>query len=199
MARPREFCVNEALDRALDAFWVNGYEATSVCDLMEAMDLQKGSLYKAFGDKHSLYMAALEQYIRQSHEFDRQTLENAASPKEGITKWMNRDIKSKCSDSMKRGCFVVNALTELAYKDKDVAAAIKKHLANMTKLLTETLERGQQQGQFRADVSASGIAHILVTHLFGLATLGKAVSTKSASLQGIKNLLTLIETPDNTV
>lgn len=195
MARPREFCVNQALERALDAFWVNGYEATSVCDLMEAMDLQKGSLYKAFGDKHSLYMSALEQYIRQSHEFDRQTLENAASPKDGITKWLNRDIKKKCSDSMKRGCFVVNALTELAYKDEQVAIAIKNHISNMTKLLTETIEKGQQNGEFRSDVSAGGIAQILVTHLFGLATLGKAVTSKSASLQGIKDILTLIEQP----
>ena len=197
MARPREFCVDQALERALDAFWVNGYEATSVCDLMEAMDLQKGSLYKAFGDKHSLYMSALEHYIQQSHAFDRDTLENAASPKEGICKWLNRDIKKKCSDSMKRGCFVVNALTELAYKDEKVATAIKNHISNMTKLLTKTIQQGQEIGEFRSDVSASGIAQILVTHLFGLATLGKAVTTKSASLKGIKDILTLIEQPAN--
>ena len=193
MARPREFCVNKALERALDAFWVNGYEATSICDLMEAMDLQKGSLYKAFGDKHSLYMAALEQYIRQSQDFDQQTLEDAATPKEAITKWLNRDIKKKCNDSMKRGCFVVNALTELAYKDEKVAAAIKNHISGMTKLLTKTIQQGQETGEFRSDVSANGIAQILVTHLFGLATLGKAVTSRSASLQGIKNILTLIE------
>ena len=197
MARPREFCVNKALERALDAFWVNGYEATSVCDLMEAMDLQKGSLYKAFGDKHSLYISALDQYIRQSHEFDRETLENAASPREGIRKWLNRDIKKKCGDSMKRGCFVVNALTELAYKDEQVAGMIKNHIAGMTKLLTEIIEQGQQKGEFRTDVSANGIAQILVTHLFGLATLGKAVASKAASLQGIKNILTLIELPSS--
>ena len=197
MARPREFCVNKALERALDAFWVNGYEATSVCDLMEAMDLQKGSLYKAFGDKHSLYISALDQYIRQSHKFDRETLENAASPREGIRKWLNRDIKKKCSDSMKRGCFVVNALTELAYKDEQVAGMIKNHIADMTGLLTEIIEQGQQKGEFRTDVSADGVAQILVTHLFGLATLGKAVTSKTASLQGIKNILTLIELPSS--
>ena len=197
MARPREFCVDKALERALDAFWVNGYEATSVCDLMEAMDLQKGSLYKAFGDKHSLYMSALEQYIRQSHEFDQQTLEDAATPKEAVTKWLNRDIKKKCNDSLRRGCFVVNALTELAYKDEQVATAIKNHISGMTRLLTTTIQQGQEEGEFRSDVSASGIAQILVTHLFGLATLGKAVTTKSASLQGIKNILTLIEQPGN--
>ncbi len=195
MARPREFCVNKALERALDAFWVNGYEATSVCDLMEAMDLQKGSLYKAFGDKHSLYMSALEQYIRQSREFDQQTLEDAATPKEAVTKWLNRDIKKKRNDSMKRGCFVVNALTELAYKDEQVAAAIKNHISDMISLLTKTIQQGQEEGEFRSDVSASGIAQILVTHLFGLATLGKAVTSKAASIQGIKNILTLIEQP----
>ena len=59
MARPREFDISDALDRAMEAFWRHGYEATSMADLMEAMSLQKGSIYKAFNDKHSLFMAAL--------------------------------------------------------------------------------------------------------------------------------------------
>ena len=80
-------------------------------------------------------------------------------------------------------------------EDEEVAAAINNHISNMIKLLTKTIKKGQQQGEFRLDVNASGIAQILVTHLFGLATLGKAVTSKSASLQGIKNILTLIEQP----
>ncbi len=44
MARPREFDIDEALDAAMGAFWEGGYEATSMANLMEAMDLQKGSI-----------------------------------------------------------------------------------------------------------------------------------------------------------
>ncbi len=193
MPRPREFCVNEALDSAMDAFWKNGYEATSLFDLMEAMDLQKGSIYKAFGDKHSLFVAALQHYLEQAHMFDQSVLEDARSPREGIRAWLNRDIKQKCGDDMKRGCLMVNALTELAYKDEEVAKIIKTHIADLSKLLTRTIQQGQDMNQFRTDISAGELAQLLITHLFGLATMGKAVSSKSSTLQGNKNILMLLE------
>ena len=193
MPRPREFCVNEALDSAMDAFWKNGYEATSLFDLMEAMDLHKGSIYKAFGDKHSLFVAALQHYLEQAHMFDQSVLEDARSPREGIRAWLNRDIKQKCGDDMKRGCLMVNALTELAYKDEEVAKIIKTHIADLSKLLTRTIQQGQDMNQFRTDISAGELAQLLITHLFGLATMGKAVSSKSSTLQGNKNILMLLE------
>ena len=65
MARPREFDIDHVLNAAMHAFWQRGYEATSLADLMEATGLQKGSLYKAFGDKHSLFMQALNRYLAQ--------------------------------------------------------------------------------------------------------------------------------------
>ncbi|NIQ96073.1 MAG: helix-turn-helix transcriptional regulator, partial [Desulfuromonadales bacterium] len=62
MARPREFDVDEALDRAMGVFWLKGYEGTSLQDLLKAMKIARGSLYKAFEDKHSIYLAALDRY-----------------------------------------------------------------------------------------------------------------------------------------
>ena len=63
MARPREFDMDEALDAAISTFWTQGYEATSMTDLMEATGLHKGSLYKAFDDKHDLFMKSLSRYL----------------------------------------------------------------------------------------------------------------------------------------
>ena len=59
MARPREFDIDEALSAAMTAFWERGFAATSLADLMDATGLQKGSIYKAFGSKHELFMQAL--------------------------------------------------------------------------------------------------------------------------------------------
>ena len=55
MARPREFDEGEALDAAMDCFWRDGYEATSVRDLAARMGITGASLYNAFGDKRSLF------------------------------------------------------------------------------------------------------------------------------------------------
>ena len=62
MGRPREFDVDDALDRAMRVFWAKGYQGASLDDLLAAMGIGRGSLYKAFGDKRSLYLAALQRY-----------------------------------------------------------------------------------------------------------------------------------------
>ena len=65
MAGPREFDMDEALDAAMSVFWEKGYEGTSMADLMAATGLHKGSIYKAFTDKHDLFVKALKRYLNQ--------------------------------------------------------------------------------------------------------------------------------------
>jgi AcrR family transcriptional regulator len=62
MGRPREFDTDAALEKAMRLFWAKGYEGTSVADLTETLGISKPSLYAAFGDKQSLFRAALERY-----------------------------------------------------------------------------------------------------------------------------------------
>src|SRR5215475_11048421 len=61
--RPRSFDVEAAVERAMDVFWSRGYHATALPDLLRATKLSRGSLYAAFGDKHSLFLRALDRYI----------------------------------------------------------------------------------------------------------------------------------------
>ena len=63
MPRPREFDRDEVLDRAVEVFWMRGYDRTSVQDLVNSMGIQRGSLYATFGDKHHLFLEALDRYI----------------------------------------------------------------------------------------------------------------------------------------
>ena len=193
MARPREFDLDEALQRAMQAFWSHGYEATSLSDLMEAMDLQKGSIYKAFGDKHSLFISALKHYLDEVHQFDTKMIEKAASPRDGIRNWLNTDLKNTCGQDLKRGCLMVNALSERAYKDNEVADQIKKHISQLSQLLTKTIKRGQDLGELRNDFKAVDITQIIIVSLFGMLTLSKEPMSKNASLHNVKNILKLIE------
>ena len=63
MARPRKFDESDVVAAARDEFWSRGYVATSVDDLTSVTGLGKGSLYGAFGDKHGLFLRALDDYI----------------------------------------------------------------------------------------------------------------------------------------
>ena len=193
MARPREFDIDQALNNAMQAFWSNGYEATSLADLMEAMDLQKGSIYKAFGDKHTLFISALEHYLEAAHQFDKEYLEKATSPKKGISTWLNTELKNACGQSIKRGCLMVNTLNERAHTDETVANLIKSHLSRLSLLLTETIKRGQELGEFRDDIRANDISQMLIVSLLGMLSLSKGPMSKSKILNNIKNILKLIE------
>src|SRR5258708_8354183 len=63
MARPREFDIDIALDRAMEAFWEKGYEATSLDDLCEVTGLSRSSLYATFGSKRTLLLQAVDRYV----------------------------------------------------------------------------------------------------------------------------------------
>jgi AcrR family transcriptional regulator len=62
MPRPREFDPDLVLDRAVELFWAKGYEGTSISDLEEHLGMGRQSLYGAFGDKHELYVKAMDRY-----------------------------------------------------------------------------------------------------------------------------------------
>jgi TetR/AcrR family transcriptional repressor of nem operon len=61
--RPRSFDTEAAVERAMGVFWSRGYHATALPDLLRATKLSRGSLYAAFGDKHSLFLRALDRYV----------------------------------------------------------------------------------------------------------------------------------------
>ena len=84
VGRPREFDEEQVLDAAMKAFWAKGYEATSLADLVSVTGLHKGSLYQAFGDKHSLFIQTLNRYLQNVRQHKNQMLEAAETPIGGI-------------------------------------------------------------------------------------------------------------------
>ena len=73
--RPRTFCVDRALDRALQVFWQKGYEGASLSDLTEAMGINRPSLYAAYGNKEALFRKALDRYAANGTAFLRTAME----------------------------------------------------------------------------------------------------------------------------
>src|ERR687895_845688 len=72
--RPREFDQDEALDTALEVFWRQGYEGTSLGELTVAMGINRPSLYAAFGNKEALFRKALDRYVDGPAAYTREAL-----------------------------------------------------------------------------------------------------------------------------
>lgn len=167
--RPREFDLDDALDRAMLQFWLRGYEATSLADLMDAMGIQKGSLYKAFGDKRSLFIAALTKYLSSVREGIAQALAPINPASRAIASLLTDVVAMSRSGSACRGCLAVNSLVELAPTDKGVAKLLADHFANLREQLEAAIARGQSAGEFRADESPEDLARVLTVFVAGLA------------------------------
>ncbi len=173
MARPREFDTDQALDAALHEFWQRGYASTSMADLMRAMGLQKGSIYKAWRDKRDLFLCALRRYQgRVLAEFQR-TVSRADSPREALRAWLGSVSRNCKSKAPAPGCFGVNAVVELAPHDEEVAALAAAQRKAMRQALIRLIEEGQERGEISSSLDPATVASMLHVFLGGLAVASK--------------------------
>jgi TetR/AcrR family transcriptional regulator, transcriptional repressor for nem operon len=192
MARLREFDTDRVMDAVINAFWEKGYEATSLADLMVVTGLKKGSIYKAFGDKHSLFLQALQSYLDRSYSLTRQAL-NHPDPEVAIASWFEL-LSDIAIDSQKnKGCFAINSTMEMAPHDPDVANILEYQYSRIGKLLEKAIERGQQTQVFRQDLSAQKLRQMLLVTANGILASSRAAFLKSDLPQVSESILAILK------
>ncbi len=174
--RPREFDTDTVLEAAMRAFWTHGYEATSMTDLIKVTGLQKGSLYKAFGDKHSLFLQTLARYMEIGLEEKRKAaaeVEGAIEKLDHIfMRMMEKSRESECC-----GCYAANTLVELSQHDPEAAALLQEHTQELSDFYVPILAQGQKEGTIRRDQSAEDLFQFYMIFMIGLASFSKGVMT----------------------
>jgi TetR/AcrR family transcriptional repressor of nem operon len=171
MARPREFDADEALGQTMRVFWEQGYRASTFAALMKAADVQKQSLYGAFGDKRSLFLKSLELYRRQVQSQIQALLDEADSPLEGLARVMQFAARPPGGKDGPPGCLMANTALELGQRDPDVAAEVKRLFRSVEKLLTAAVKKGQERGEITARFDGGAIAQSLANTINGLRIL----------------------------
>lgn len=173
MARPKEFDEEKALAAALEVFWEKGYEATSVQDLTERMGIQKASLYNTFGDKHALFVRALNSYASGALDWYRAQLDHDAPVRESLAT-LFRNLTEGCEhDESCRGCLCVNSAVELAPHDPAIAALLVRHHQSQEDLFRKALVRGQASGEIPRDLDVVATARFLLNAIAGLSVARK--------------------------
>ena len=178
MARPREFDIEETLTKALDAFWLRGYEATSMSDLMAATGLAKGSLYSGYGDKKSLFMQALESYLSRANVSLSEAAASNSSGRETLEMIFASVIDMSTCDGVRRGCFSVNSTNELAPHDADVRDRLHQNTQQKEMTIAIVIRRGIMDGSLRKDLDPEIAASYVTTVMNGLQVRGKLGLTK---------------------
>ncbi len=179
MARPKEFDRNRALDKAMRIFWRQGYEATSIQNLVDGMGINRQSIYDTFGDKQALFVEALSYYEQLEGAQILQALEQPGSVKAAIRQVFQL-VLDKVPEERELGCLMVNSTLELVGLDTKLAAVVTDNLKNSEGLFYRTLVRAQEQGELATDRDLTALARFLASSLRGLRVSSKAVKDLKA-------------------
>ena len=162
----------------MHVFWTRGYHATSMTDLLEATGLSRGSLYKAFGDKRSLFLKALDLYAEAGLEELGRPLAMPGSAKQAIRNALTIYVPLSAGNTGRRGCMVMATAAEMLPHDPDVSARVQDVFRRIQGLLADAVRRGQDRNEISLDLDARDIARFLVCQIEGMRLLGKAGSTR---------------------
>ncbi|MBP0017469.1 MAG: TetR/AcrR family transcriptional regulator [Cyanobacteria bacterium SBLK] len=179
MARHKAFDREAVLDKAMDTFWRKGYEGTSVRDLVENMGINRGSLYDTFGDKHTLFLAAIAHYEDTIVKHALACLETPHADKQAIIDHFYGLIDRAIVDVEKRGCFVTNSAVELCARDREAATRIEHNLKRIERAYGNALKRSQDKGELRSDCDIRATARFLICTLQGLRVMTKVNCDRS--------------------
>ncbi|AHH95523.1 TetR/AcrR family transcriptional regulator [Kutzneria albida] len=190
MPRPRGFDEEEVLAAACNRFWDNGYAATSLDDLMSATGLGKGSLYGAFGDKHQLFLRALDDYRERLLCGIRSTLlEGTGSPWRRLKAFVMAIAEGASTEQGLRGCLLANSSAELNSRDPEVLARSRSTFAALEDVLAQCLEMARDRGEIAAGVDPREQARLLLAVVEGIRFLGQTGIGRAATRQIARSAL----------
>lgn len=174
MPRPKEFNPDEAIEKAMQVFWHKGYEATSMEDLLEAMNLNRGSLYATFGDKRALFLRAMDRYCTCFVGPKFSLLDQPGPALPTLRRFIQGMIEGALADPQRRGCLIANTVMELAPHEKDIAGKTKRALKMGEDAFFGLLARAKEQGELAPNKDPRTLARFLTTMMQGTIVMIKA-------------------------
>ena len=195
MARPRKFDESDVVAAARDEFWTRGYTATSVDDLTAATGLGKGSLYGAFGDKHGLFLLALDDYITSALDDVRAQLRNPAySAYDRLARHIRAQARAVAADTSLRGCMMAKSAAELAGTDEAVEQQVERAYEIWRDELVACIKEAQRDGAIDAKQNPQALATTLLAFMRGQEALHKGGAKPAQLKAAADEMVSLIPT-----
>jgi len=190
--RPKEFDLQEALERALMTFWDNGFAATGIADLTKAMGIGRQSLYDTFGDKRGLYKMALTAYCDQQHQEVAGILAGQGTPGERIsaflTAWSEMFEENK-------GCMIANTIGEFSSRgDEEILDLMKHSHLRFEQLIEAAFQAAIDSKEIPQHLDAKDLTKAIMATNHGIsvgAPLTNAADAARAATRTFKALLGL--------
>jgi TetR/AcrR family transcriptional repressor of nem operon len=172
VGRPRSFDDGQVVNGARDIFWQQGYAATSMRDLKDTLGVLPGSLYGAFGDKHALFVRALQSYADDSREAAAALL--ADGPVLPRLREFLTDVLRAALIAPGRGCMLGNTAAEVLPGDATAGRIVRGAFRELEGTIEQALKLAQQAGETHDDIDCGAQARLLLALMQGLHVLARA-------------------------
>jgi len=161
--RPRNFDKDAALARAMEVFWLKGYEGASMADLTSAMGIASPSLYAAFGSKEDLFRQALDYYTASEGGLIWGPVTQAETAHAAVETFLMQTARVFTRRSRPPGCLVVLSALHPNEHSETVRRELVKRRAQTVTELRELLRQGVVRGEISAAADLDAIAKYYVT------------------------------------
>ena len=193
MSRPKEFNPDDAIEKAMQVFWHKGYEATSMEDLLTAMDLNRGSLYDTFGDKRTLFLKVMDRYCTTFAGPKFSLLDQPGPALPTLRRFISGMIEGGLADPQRRGCLIANTVMELSPHEKEIAGTLRQALKMVEDTFFKVLARAKQQGELKPDKDPRALARFLTTMMQGTIVMIKAGASTDVVKQTAETALSIFD------
>ncbi|HTI86589.1 MAG TPA: TetR/AcrR family transcriptional regulator [Alphaproteobacteria bacterium] len=185
VGRPRAFDREEALDKALEVFWRQGYEATSIAELTKAMGINPPSLYAAFGNKEALFRQALDRYVEKGSVRIREAM--AQPTARAAVEKLLRDGADRLTDpTCPHSCMLVTGALACSEEAEEVRDEVASRRAMLETALRERFERARAEGDLSDNTDPASLARYVATIAHGMSVQVAGGATR-------KDLLDIVE------
>ncbi len=193
MPKAKQFNEGEVLQKARDVFWKQGYNGTSMDELVKATGLSRSSIYDTFGDKHGLYVKSLKYYSEAQTEKLLIELPSGLSSRKRINWFFQHHIDVSLTDPNRKGCFMLNSTTELANLDNSINQLAVDNMDQMEALFLSWIKEGQANGEISKRFKAKALSRHLFNCINGLKVIGQTKPDKSTLEDIVKVSLSVLD------
>src|ERR1700683_5079989 len=170
VGRPREFDTDAVLEKAMRLFWTKSYEGTSVADLTETLGISRPSLYAAFGDKQSLFRAALERYAAGPAGYVAAALAKPTA-REVAEQLLRGAADLQTGSRNPGGCLTVNGAIASGDEAEPGRQFLNVHRTAGVALLRRRFEQAKAEHDLPKDSDPASLARFVAAVVYGMAVL----------------------------
>lgn len=182
IGRPRGFDPAQALDRALEVFWRQGYEGASLADLTSAMGINRTSMYAAFGTKEDLFRLALARYTSGPASYVERALHQptARAVAEGV---LDGAVTATTSPGSPAGCLGVQGALATGAPGDLARAALAEWRTSGEDSVRERFIQAQAVGDLPPQADPAVLARYITTFAYGISVQAATGASREALAQ----------------